>query len=280
MADFTKFKVGSTSYNVKDANAGRKLDISGNDLSLKNASGTAISTVTLPAGSKYAVLTLSTVGSDITCMQVDSSEAIMSTASHLIALIKAGGVAYVNYNGVIYAIDYCLDGSAQGVSGFTLKAESDGNGYYTTSLSDFNLVSSIWTAITPSSGGGAPDSIIGTIDVDQTGQNLNTNSFAAIPGTIAVDIMTKLRLSVKSSQGWPNDVGSLTPIACAIKAGYSNIYDTIQAAVEAGASIDTVVLFYEWKPGSWVKVTLSISYNNGLLTITNGTATAAATLLQ
>ena len=50
MADFSKFKIGSTSYNVKDANAGRTLSVSGTDLSLKNAAGTAISTVTLPGG--------------------------------------------------------------------------------------------------------------------------------------------------------------------------------------------------------------------------------------
>ena len=42
MADFTKFKVGSTSYNVKDANAGRSLSVNGNQLQLKNSGGTAI----------------------------------------------------------------------------------------------------------------------------------------------------------------------------------------------------------------------------------------------
>jgi hypothetical protein len=50
MADFSKFKIGNTSYNVKDAAAGKSLSISGTDLSLKNAAGTAISTVTLPSG--------------------------------------------------------------------------------------------------------------------------------------------------------------------------------------------------------------------------------------
>lgn len=50
MADFSKFKVNSTTYNVKDANAGKSLAVSGSDLQLKNAAGTAISTVTLPGG--------------------------------------------------------------------------------------------------------------------------------------------------------------------------------------------------------------------------------------
>ena len=57
MADFSKFKIGSTSYNVKDANAGRSLSVSGSNLSLKNAAGTAISTVTIPSGDKsYSVV--------------------------------------------------------------------------------------------------------------------------------------------------------------------------------------------------------------------------------
>lgn len=48
MADFTKFKIGNTSYNVKDANAARDLD-QGNpgELRLKNASGATIATTTL-----------------------------------------------------------------------------------------------------------------------------------------------------------------------------------------------------------------------------------------
>lgn len=50
MADFSNFKIGSTSYKVKDAAAGKSLSISGTDLSLKNAAGTVISTVTLPSG--------------------------------------------------------------------------------------------------------------------------------------------------------------------------------------------------------------------------------------
>ena len=50
MAYFSKFKIGSTSYDVKDANAGKTLAINGTSLQLKNAAGTVISTVTLPGG--------------------------------------------------------------------------------------------------------------------------------------------------------------------------------------------------------------------------------------
>lgn len=143
--------------------------------------------------------------------------------------------------------------------------------------------SSEWVPTTPSGGGsGAPDGIIGTIEVDMNGQNITTSSFVANNLPVAVDTMTKLRLSIKCPQGWPTDVGSLTPIACSIKVGYSGVYDTIQAAVDAGdgANISSVVLFYEWKPGYWIKITLTATYNNGLLLINSGSAATAASLLQ
>lgn len=167
MADFSKFKIGNTSYNVKDTAAGKSLSLSGKDLSLKNAAGTAISTVTIPAGSKYAILTLSDVGSDIVCTYVDSSEAVMGSASSLIDLIKAGGVAYADYNGSIYAINYCLDGSNPGVSGYSLQAESNGYGYTVSDVSNFNLLNSVWTAITPGGGGGSSESVIVLADGSQ-----------------------------------------------------------------------------------------------------------------
>lgn len=190
MADFSKFKIGNTSYNVKDAAAGKSLSISGTDLSLKNAAGTAISTVTIPAGSKYAILTLSDVGSDIACTYVDSSEAVMGTASALIDLIKAGGVAYINYNGVIYAINNCLDGSDPGVSGYELKAESNGYGYGVSDVSNFNLVNSIWTAITPGGGGGSAASVLVLADASQwpvqSSNNLLHLIYQGDPATLLV----------------------------------------------------------------------------------------------
>lgn len=48
MSFFSKFKIGSTSYDVKDALAGKSLSISGSSLSLKDAAGNAVSTVNLP----------------------------------------------------------------------------------------------------------------------------------------------------------------------------------------------------------------------------------------
>lgn len=51
MAFFSKFKIGSTSYDVKDALAGKSLNLDGQNLSLMKADGFAASTVTLPSAS-------------------------------------------------------------------------------------------------------------------------------------------------------------------------------------------------------------------------------------
>lgn len=50
MAYFSKFKIGNTSYDVKDAAAGKTIAINGTTLQLKNAAGTVVSSVTLPSG--------------------------------------------------------------------------------------------------------------------------------------------------------------------------------------------------------------------------------------
>lgn len=50
MADFKKFKINNTTYNVKDEGAGRSLSVSGQDLSLKDGANNVLSTVTLPGG--------------------------------------------------------------------------------------------------------------------------------------------------------------------------------------------------------------------------------------
>lgn len=50
MAYFSKFKIDNTSYDVKDANAGKTIAINGTTLQLKNAAGTVVSSVTLPGG--------------------------------------------------------------------------------------------------------------------------------------------------------------------------------------------------------------------------------------
>ena len=59
MADFTKFKVGSTSYNVKDANAARSLDqpLKGT-LALKNAANQQIADTMLKLDSSLADVTI------------------------------------------------------------------------------------------------------------------------------------------------------------------------------------------------------------------------------
>lgn len=134
MADFTKFKVGSTSYNVKDANAGRTLAVNGNQLQLKNPAGTAISTVTLPGGGGKAVIAEVTAmvtpdqwGTDeqLTVSRYIDGEYNSLNISDVADLLAKGAVAYISYDNVLIAVD---DVSIMG--GFKLSA--------TTTVADYN----------------------------------------------------------------------------------------------------------------------------------------------
>lgn len=87
MADFSKLKIGSTSYNVKDAAAGRSLSFDNDThmLSLQNAAGTGISTVNIPAGGGDPWVVIEggsttasenfTPGQDYTCTILDQFDA-------------------------------------------------------------------------------------------------------------------------------------------------------------------------------------------------------------
>ena len=56
MASFKKFKIGNTSYDVKDANAGYSIDTNGAAIFLKNSDGTIISSISAPSGMDYDII--------------------------------------------------------------------------------------------------------------------------------------------------------------------------------------------------------------------------------
>lgn len=346
MADFVKLD----GYNVKDALAGKSLSISGDQLSLLKADGTAASTVTIPKGMKvyhvglqykdtvtdqtqyasildavalgqgswsvYSITEVLTGASVATTTKIEDlmEEGLVYVTASILFTAQGTNIWYsldthILDSRVSFTISNGVQNYVQGwlsvaintttnvITTSSITKVSGGGSSTLAGLSDVDVTgvtngqvltydsnSSEWVPTTPSSGGsGAPDGIIGTIEVDMTGQNITTSSFVATIGIpVAVDTMTKLRLSVKCPQGWPTDVGSLAPIACTVKAGYSAVYDTIQAAVDAGdgSNISAISLFYEWKPGSWIKVTLNATYNNGSIAISSGSAASAASLLQ
>ena len=139
MADFSKFKVGSTSYNVKDANAGRSLSVNGNQLQLKNPAGTAISTVTLPGGGGKAVVANVQVWATPDQWQTDEQLQFMSyndgnglslNAEDIAQYLADGAVPYISYDGVfLLAGDVVYDTNSKV---FSFSA--------TTTISDFNRV--------------------------------------------------------------------------------------------------------------------------------------------
>ena len=137
MADFTKFKVGSTSYNVKDANAGRTLAVNGNQLQLKNPAGTAISTVTLPGGGGKAVIAEVTAmttpeqwstDEQLTISRYIDGEYNSLNVSDIVSLLEKGAVAYIAFDNVLINVTDVKFG----IGGFTLSA--------TSTVGDYNRV--------------------------------------------------------------------------------------------------------------------------------------------
>ena len=344
MADFVKLD----GYNVKDALAGKSLSISGDQLSLLKADGTAASTVTIPKGMKVyhvglqykdtvtdqtqysSILDAVALGagswSVYSITEVLTGASIATTTK--IEDLMEDGLVYVTTSilftaqgtNIWYSLDtHILDSRvsftiSNGVNNYvqgwlsvainthtnvittsSITKVSGGGSSTLAGLSDVDVTgvsngqvltydsnSGEWIPTTVSGGSSALDTNIGTIEIDMTGQNITVNSFQAITGIVPVDTMTKLRLSVKCPQGWPTAAGSLTPIASKVNVGYTTVYDSIQDAINNGdaANISEVVLFYEWKPGSWIKITLTATYSSGSITITGGSAAVANTLVQ
>ena len=65
MAYFSKFKIGSTTYDVKDASAGKTLALNGSTLQLKNAARTGVSSITLPGGGGGAKVFFANFGAQV-----------------------------------------------------------------------------------------------------------------------------------------------------------------------------------------------------------------------
>jgi len=239
------------------------------------------------AGYVYASNTAPT-GSGPWTFTTSNLSPTFSSQSSLNFLIYYNGYFYApsaNYSGVTvqctnrYLIPTDTPTTLNGLTDTLISNPTDGQTLI------WDSAAQAWKNGSAGGGGGsnaAPDAIIGTINIDLNGENIDTNTFVAITGAIAVDTMTKLRLAVRNPQGWPQEVGSLTPTACKVKAGYSASYDTIQAAIDAGdgSNISEIILYYIWKPSSWVKVNLSATYNSNTITITGGAAFEAHNLVQ
>lgn len=269
MADFVKLD----GYNVKDALAGKSLSITGDQLSLLKADGTAASTVTIPAGSKYAILTLSDVGSNIECTYVDSSEVSMSSAYDLIDLIKAGGVAYINYNGNIYAINNYLDGSNPGVSGYTLQAESGGYGYNTFNVSNFSLLNSVWTAITPGGGSSANTNIA---FIAQTSGWPTLNTIYGLPGNYKLTNQIGIKATGYGQYGQYET--SILASAILINDTYASAEDYLGSNPSQGDNL-TIVAWFIANANTIAKVTANCTYDgNGGYTISSASAASATTV--
>lgn len=195
MADFTKFKVGSTSYNVKDANAGKSLSISGSDLSLKNAAGNTISTVTLPGGSGAYIILSGAYNAAFSALIIRS---VTSYTNHTITTFQDLYNAVINDGAVVYLVDTTstpaeitplsyIHASALDPDGFEVGFIGVTKGWQTS----FNLISTIldhpFTAYVPSSGSSPVNSHIIWGSNTALSSLLSSNTYSMTVNTVFIN---------------------------------------------------------------------------------------------
>lgn len=176
MADFKTLN----GYTVKDPNAGRSLAVNGNQLSLKNAAGTAISNVTLPGGGGKAVIANVQVWSTPDQWQADEQlqfgyyadgNGTTLNAEDIAQYLADGAVPYIAYDGVyLLATDVVFDLSYKT---FSFSA--------TTTIADFNRV---YTGMTPYPGS-ATNTFNITIESDGGIGNTATGNYSSSSGFTA-----------------------------------------------------------------------------------------------
>lgn len=202
MSDFSKFKIGSTSYDVKDAAAAKTIAISGGTVSLKNAAGTVISSITLPQSNAvelYYVLFTTTAG------LASWNNTTLQSGALLNADGTPGDWDAITSNAVFYVIVYAANDlyvatmqrhtqdAAQNIIILTaeiayhntsLAPAPDGTGYI---YSEYNLALQDWTGkigkYVAAGGGGGSASIKKLIVCDQWEIPMSTSSFISNTGT-------------------------------------------------------------------------------------------------
>lgn len=195
MADFSKFKIGSTSYNVKDVAAGKSLSLSGNDLSLKNAAGNTISTVTLPGGSGAYIILSGAYNASFSALIISS---VTSDAGHTITTFQDLYNAVVNDGATVYLVDTTnnpaeitplsyIHGSALDPDGFEVGFIGVTKGWETSFNRISNIVDHPFTAYVPSSGSSSVNSYIIWGSNTAISFLLTTNSYTMTVNTVFIN---------------------------------------------------------------------------------------------
>lgn len=273
MADFSKFKVGSTSYNVKDAAAGKSLSISGSSLSLKNAAGTAISTVTLPGGGGAYVILVGAYNSMFNSFIVSN---VLSDAGHTITTFQNMCDAIATDGAAVYLVDNTdpiaeitpltyIHESTLGPNTIEVGFIGVTKGWYTTQTISDPILGTPWTAYTPASGGSAGVSFIGTCSSNQW-PNYNNIAYAA--GTFKLS--NQVALSISDMTGFT----AIYALAARFN-DYMSVEDYLSHNPTAGSTF-TIIAWFMADANTKIKVTATCTYGgNGEYTVYSVNATSA-----
>lgn len=298
MADFSKFKIGNTSYNVKDAAAGKSLSVSGSSLSLKNAAGTAISTVTLPGGNTKVYDVQVEYTDNVTTSMTDfydgmtkgnGSWSITSISPSLpagqhISDITDGIVSYTFYVNFTAANEY--DVLYANFIGFThplvfIQKDRYDNTIMGCVALDINtatdsVVELEYTSFSSGGGGGSANTNIAFIAQTSGWPTLNTIYY--IPGNYKLTN----QIGIKST-----GYGQYGPTETSILASALLIDDTYASAEAylatspAQGSTFKIVAWFIANVNTIAKVTATCTYDgNGGYTVSNASATSATVVGQ
>lgn len=296
MADFSKFKIGNTSYNVKDTAAGKSLSISGKDLSLKNAAGTAVSTVTLPDDTIYAVEVRYT-DNTITGQASDAVTAMKAgtgTWSVTITPALPAGKTLADVNRVFTG--YCSFPNADpGYTDYMLHNTSTNNNYVMFGVEDDNLTHNIgalltvfvysdgssvmewgWTDLSSGGGGGSANTNIAFIAQTSGWPTLNTIYY--IPGNYKLTNQIGIKATGYGQYG-PTET-SILASAISIDDTYASVEDFLAHSPAQGNTFKIVAWFIA-NVNTIAKVTATCVYDgNGGYTINSASATSASNVGQ
>lgn len=279
MADFSKFKIGNTSYNVKDAAAGKSLSVSGTDLSLKNAAGTAISTVTLPSGGGAYVILRGAYNSMFVSFIISS---VVSDAGHTITTMQDlyeavrddGAAVYLvdetnlpTYPAEIIPLSYIYE-NALDQNAFDVGFVGVTKGWVSTRSPSDALSGTPWVAYTPG-GGGSANTNIAFIGQSSGWPTINTIYY--LPGTYKLTN----QIGIKAI-----GYGQYGPYEKAILATGILIDDTYASAEDYLASSPAqgslkIVAWFVVDANRIAKVTATCTYDgNGGYTVSAASATS------
>lgn len=240
MADFKTLN----GYTVKDPNAGRTLALNGNQLSLKNPAGTAISTVTLPGGGGKAVIAEVTAmvtpdqwqtDENLTISRYIDGEYNSLNVSDIAGLLEKGAVPYISFDNILIMVT-----DAQfGIGGFKLSATSNvgdynrvyGNPAISGNATDiFNITISY---------DGISDTAVGNYSI--SGGASGSNTYDLLDANNQFDYQTLLGMNVgQSTVGWylykPSDTQNDLSVY--------DVYSLYKALASSDTSLTPVMINY------------------------------------